>query len=46
MRRRIAGTVATVLVGGLSVSGWAMADNAALLKKARTKHKSSGSMHH
>jgi hypothetical protein len=35
MRTRIAGIVATVLVAGLSVAGWAMADNAALLKEAK-----------
>ena len=35
MRTRTAGIVATVLVAGLSVSGWAMADNAALLKEAK-----------
>jgi hypothetical protein len=35
MRTRTAGIVATVVVAGLSVSGRAMADNAAFLKEAR-----------
>jgi hypothetical protein len=35
MRARIASIVATVLVAGVFVSGWAMAENAALLKEAK-----------
>jgi hypothetical protein len=35
MRRRNAGMMATMIAAGLSASGWALADNAALLKEAK-----------